>query len=68
VNFAAGPREPTPEPRILFSQTFATRISLDENFPAPSPNPPMCFGRIVLSVLLLFAVLDPTSEGQEDLH
>ena len=68
MNFAAGPREPTPEPRILFSLTFATRISLDKNFPAPFANLPLRFGRIALSVLLLFAVLDPTSEGQEDLH
>ena len=35
---------------------------------APSANLPLRFGRIVLSVLLLFAVLEPTNEGQEDLH
>ena len=47
---------------------MASSISLDENLPALSANHPLRLACIVLSVLLLFADLGPTREGQEELH
>jgi hypothetical protein len=40
---------------------------MDESFPALSENYPLCLVCIVLSLLLLFADLSATSEGQEEL-
>ena len=63
---AAAPSEPTEGSRILLSRTIATRISLDESFPASSTSHPLRLARIVLS--FLFADLGSTGEGQEELH
>jgi len=64
---AAAPCELTEGSSILLSRTIATRISLDESLPALSENYLPRLVRIVLSLLVLFADLGATSEGQEEL-